>query len=279
MKHAREIGMKWMVGAAVSVVLGTLSSAQFAGHGDERRPGRGLVVGSLENDVRRGPAEAPRPTDLAEREVSLANLELSVRLAGHAEIDPRALIPLPIDLRTVLTLTGGTPGRMAMIEVGRVSALPSHGREIFYGLLFEGSFDASGVFEVVLPPALDLRGLGARGAEPPSRRTAVVELGAAVEQAFASWEELNALPKPRAAGLPGQGQRIPGRRAGHAGQAEINRPAASREVDLGEGVVIVCPAEESPRAEEIRDLARPRGAGNPGGMKELQIARRGGHVR
>ena len=284
MKHASGIGMELLVGAALSLALGATSSAQLARQGDLVRDGRAVSEGSLENDILWGPSRAPRPDAWAEAQVSLAKLELSFRLMGNDQIDPYAVSPLPSDLNKVLTLAGGKAGSAALIEVGLVSESPVVRHPALYPVaVFTGTFDPAGEFTVVLPPDLDLRGLGARGAQSPSRmRSAIVNFDEVMDEAFASWDELYGLSRPQAAGAGGRRVMQPNRRAGHSGQAQINHRSATREVDL-EPRIIRCPPElplpeEEIRAEKIYDIAPPKRAGLPGSMEKLRPSHRGGHI-
>jgi hypothetical protein len=246
MKDAREIRTRLAVGTALALALGAVPSAQITGRGDLPRCGQELLQGSLENDLRRGPGMAPR----------LASLELTVRLVG-AEIDPYALIPLAQDLGKVVTLSGGVPGCLAMIEVGLLSSSPAtQALTLANKTVFTGTFDERGEFEIALPPALDLQ-------SPGRMVSAVVSLDEAVDEAFATWEVLGSLPKPQAAGGAGSKHELrrPSQGAGHAGQAEIDR-------DLDPEV-----------EEEDEGLPSPRGVSGGSKQELRRPSRRGGHVR
>jgi hypothetical protein len=280
MEHARGIGSRLSIGAALVVALGAWSSAQVTGHGEPRR-GRDVEQGSLANDVRRVPAEAQEPAEWHEATVPEAALVLSLRLA-EPQVDPRAVLPLAQDLGKIVTLAGGTPGGVARIEVG-LAAPPLHLRPPSFAAVarFTGVFGPMGEFEVELPPSLDLRGLGARGADLPGRTaTAVVDLDAAAEGAFASWSRLGRLSSPGAAAGPGSGHglRRPSRGAGHAGQGAVD--PRLHQIELGG--VISCPVLPPDRLgmEVLGRVARPAAAAGPGQGTELRRpVRRGGRVR
>ncbi|HEX6885872.1 MAG TPA: hypothetical protein VF530_21030 [Planctomycetota bacterium] len=280
MEHAGGIGSRRAIGAALLVALGASSSAQVTGHGEPHR-GWDVLVGSLANDVRRGPAEAPQPTQWHEATAPQAALVLSLRLAEPL-VDPRAVLPLAQDLGKIVTLAGGTPGGVALIEVG-LAAPPLHLRPPAFASAarFTGVFGPMGQFSVELPPALDLRGLGARGADVPGRSvTAVVDLDAAAEEAFASWSLLGRLSSPDAAGRPGDGRELrrPSRGVGHTGHAAVDPAIREREL----GGVISCPVLP-PAAlgmERLGRITRPAGAAGPGQTTGLRRPeRRGGRVR
>jgi len=282
MERARGIGSRLWIGAVLVCALRASSTAQVTGHGTPRH-GRDVLQGSLANDVRRGPAGAPEPTEWREATVPEAALVLSLRLAEPL-LDPHAVLPLAQDLGKIVTLAGGKPGGVARIEVGRVTP-PLHLRPPAFASVarFTGVFGPMGEFEVELPPTLDLRGLGARGADLPGRTvTAVVVLDEAAEGAFASWSLLGRPSAPGAAVKPGAGHglRRPSRGAGHTGQAMVDPILRQREVEL-DGV-ISCPAlPPAPIGVEVLGrLAPPGGAAGPGQVTELRRpTHRGGRVR
>ena len=235
MKQAIAFGRKLAVGAALSLMLGAASTAQRA-------------------------ARAP-------------SLELTVHLMGNDDIDPRAVIPLAADLGKVLTLSGGAPGSMALIELGRAAG--RGGRSFVRCGVFTGPFGPTGQFEVVIPPSIDVRGLGARGAQAPTRMvTVVLDLDDAVEEAFVTWESLGSLPKPQG-GFSGGGRvRTPGRIPGHLGQATVRGGMVTRAVDNGDEAG---EAANSTSWENLGSLPKPQG-GFSGGGRVRSPGRIAGHL-
>jgi hypothetical protein len=251
MKHAQSIGMKMAVGSALMLALGASTMAQVSGYGQVRR-GRPLFEGSLENDIRPG------------------ILNLHVRLVEHGGIDPAALIPTVDDFGVSLTLSGGLAGSPAAIEVGLLtSSITDRDHGLANGAVISGFFGQGGEFVVELPPNIEVRGLGARGAQVSGRmETVVVDLEEEVEEAFVSWQALSGLAKPKGAGPGGKHElQRPSRGAGSASRGQINRGPESRTVILEEE-----PVREVNEVtfEELGSVAKPRMAGTAGGARELK---------
>lgn len=244
-KHAMEIGMKMAAGAGLALALGGLVSAQYTSDG---RSGRDLVLGSLENDLR----------------PSLLNLR--VVLQDRGEFDPQALIPVADDFDKLLILSGGGVRAGAAIELLR---LDSRGHGAASGAVISGFFGQNGEYVVELPKELDLRGLGARGAQFSGRTvTEVVDLDEAVAEAYASWVKLGEIARPQGAG-PGGMQELqrPSRDAGAGMRAPAPTKMVTRSVDLGEEVT---PVEPAITFEKLGSIARPQAAGSAGSKHELK---------
>ena len=266
MKYARAMGWKKAVGAALALALGAVGSAQSVG---KLTPNGG---GSLANDVIFTPAmEAPRPSFWGEIGVELdstmsASLELGVQLAAGPEIDANAIFPVAEDLSTIVTLSGGAPGSVGMILIGRIAA-PVQPSSFSKAAVFSGTFGPSGQFEVVLPPHLDVRGFGAMGAAAPSgMATQVVVLDEAIPVAFADWQRLSGLAKPQGA----RPETKPAQHAGRLGQVKIdaNGRVVSRPAYLDEEEL-----EETYGMQKLGELARPQGA-----RPETKPAQHGGRL-
>jgi len=242
-KHGMKIGIKMAAGAGMLLALGGLATAQHASDG---RGGQELVQGSLENDL--------RP----------ALLNLRVMLRG--EFDPTALIPVAADFDKLLVLSGGALQAGAAIELVR---LDSRGQGAMSGAVISGFFGQNGEFVVELPKELDLRGLGARGAQFSGRQvTAVVDLDEAVEQAYASWMKLGEVARPQGAGPGGMHElQRPSRGSGAGLRAPAPTKMVTRSIDLGEAVTPVDPAISF---EKLGEIARPQAAGSAGSKHELK---------
>src|SRR5688572_17612671 len=222
MKQSIVIGKKLAVGAALSLMLGAASTAQRAG--------------------------------------STPSLQLDVRLMGNDDIDPHAVIPLAMDLSKVLKLSGGAPGSMAIIEIGHVSG--RRGQSFSRCAVFTGPFGPTGQFEVVLPPVVDVRGFGARGAQAPDRMvTVAIDLDEAVEEAFVTWENLGSLPKPQ--GGFSAGGRSLARGPGRLGQAQDPDVMLTHELDQSGNAPTGAATETS--WEILGRLPKPQGGFSAGG--------------
>lgn len=248
-KHAMEIGMKIVAGAGLVLALGSTVVAQRASNGGR---GQDVVQGSLENDLRPGLVLRP--------------------MLGHASaVDPSAVIPMIDDFPVVLMLTGGAAGSAAAIEVGQ---LVERGHGLAGGAVISGFFGQNGEFVVDLPRELDVRGLGARGAQISGHEvTEVVDLGAAAQAAYASWLKLAGIADPLGAG-PGGMHEL--QRPTLGGGAGMRAPApdrtVSRTVDIEEPIV------EEPSTfgfDKLGEIAPPQSAGTAGGGHELQRPSRG----
>ncbi|HEX6884639.1 MAG TPA: hypothetical protein VF530_14790 [Planctomycetota bacterium] len=245
-KHGMEIGMKMAASAGLLLALGGLGSAQ---HTSDGRGGQELVRGSLENDLRPG----------------LLNLRVMLR----GEFDPQALIPVADDFDKLLVLSGGGVRAGAAIELLR---LDTRGHGAMGGAVISGFFGQNGEYVVELPKELDLRGLGARGAQFSGRLvTEVVDLDEAVAEAYATWIKLGEIAAPQGTGPGGMhGLQRPSRGAGAGLRAPAPTKMVTRSVDLGEEA-----EAGSITFEKIGKIARPQAAGSAGSKHELKRPAKG----
>lgn len=171
-------------------------------------------AGNLANDIREGraPRRVSDPADGGTMQVDLAQapeLEVSFEVIGTLDEGVLgALIPLRADLRSRLSLSGGIPGAIALLEVELAGPTRSGGGRI---ALARGVFGPTGIFEVELPAGVEYAGLAARGSMIDGRvvtETVAVELEPAAEEAFLSWQVLAKLPRPRGAHHGGSFRRV-----------------------------------------------------------------------
>jgi hypothetical protein len=192
MKNQHEHG--WMMGPAVAlagIALCITASAQRVGQ-------RGGPAVSLRGDTQqvRGPLAAGSPADGGTVRVDLEReLQLTFQVAPYTGAAPRRGKPAFQDLKRSLRLSGA-PGSTVVIHVD-LPASPGTKKTVGRGAVIAGVIGADGSFVVDLPDELDLAGLAAQGAVIETRVvTAVVDLGAAEQEAFATWSITGSLPEP-----------------------------------------------------------------------------------
>jgi hypothetical protein len=272
-----QIGWKIVGGMVAAVALSAGASAQMA-RGGTPRQGQVIPRGSLDNDIRDGRRHGFDPVFAGEIAVDAAQLSLSVRLLPDAAYETDALIPTLSDMHKFLRLAGGLPGRMAVIELGIIERPWSDHPGFLGGPLLAGAFAADGVFEVELPPAINVRGLGALGAMAPGKLvTVMVDLGGAVDEAFASWTDYGRIGDGQRAGTPGSGTLLPQPTFGAGRGAQAQVPTSFVEIGLEEEVVV----DDAPSFEMVSRLADPQhgiGAGSGTELRHLTRRSRSGHT-
>jgi hypothetical protein len=146
-----------------------------------------------------------------------------------------------------------------------------------HGEVLSGFFGENGEFVVELPKELDVKGLGLRAAQVSDRTVSeVVDLEAAVEQAFQAFDPLGAVsgrPQAIGGGSMHELRRLssPG---GQAARAAAPTGFATREVDLSNDIR----RSDFATWEKLGDLAKPDPIG-PGAGHDLKKPSRGtGHA-